>query len=571
MAFSRDHEVTETATRERTPKKTTMATPYSFSDIQTLIVDDMEIQRSTLRGQLRQLNINNVDQATTAEEAIRLCKSKHFGLVLCDFNLNQKTDGQQLLEYLRDTGLLNPACLFFMVTAENSYRSVISTGEHRPDAYLLKPIHAGDVSDRLQMFLERREALHAINQCLSSDNIPGALAACDAVIDKKSRWTMQALQLKGQTLLQMSHHEEARQVFLNALEIRQGLVWAQLGLAKALKAGGELEEAHYMVQNVINSKDGEKNIEAYDLLAACLEEKGDLQGAHLVMKDSARVMPSARRQRLVGESAYLNGDMETAKECFARLAKSTQGAITASPQDLLAQAQLMVDIGETAEAVKLLKSGALQYKNDAQFAAVSAAISAQAYVTLGDQSRALEDLTKAREGMRRVKADFGTVSLAKAEIMTGHAEAGIKLLEMAISSDHENSKIKQLIGNALKHTGHEDKFEQVIDGAVGAVNIRVENAKTLFRNNQIDEALNAIDEALRDYPENTAVLLQAAQMNCMSLRLKKQINAAAMDRIRLCMLKLDDLMPGSDRVAKMNLYYRETVSNLRKQSDTRMP
>ena len=548
-----------------------MATQNSFADIQTLIVDDMEMQRSTLRGQLRQLNINNVDQVTTAEDAIRLCKTKNFGLVLCDFNLNQKTDGQQLLEHLRDTGLLNPACLFFMVTAENSYLSVISTSEHRPDAYLLKPINAGDVSDRLQMLLERREAVHGINQCLSRDNMLGALAECDKVIEKKGRWTMQALQLKGQTLLQMSHPQEARQVFLNALDIRQGLVWAQLGLAKALKAGGELEEAHYLAQNIINSKDGEKNIEAYDLVAACLEEKGDVHGAHLVMKDSARVMPSARRQRLVGESAYLNGDMDTAKECFARLAKSTRGSITASAQDVLAQAQLMVDMGELAEAVKLLSAGALQYKSDPQFTAVSAAIATQAHVKSGDSKRALETLTKARDGLHRVKADFGTVSLAKAEIMTGHEEAGIKLLEKAVSSDHENTRIKQLIGNALKQTGHEDKIEQVVEGAVGAINLRVDNAKILFRSSQIDEALKAIDEALREYPENTAVLLQAAQMNCMSLRLKKQMNAAVVDRIRLCMLKLDALMPGSDRVAKMNLYYRETVSNLRKQSAAPAP
>lgn len=545
-----------------------MATPQYFSDIQTLIVDDMEIQRSTLRGQLRQLNINNVDQATNAEDAIRLCKTKDFGLVLCDFNLNQKTDGQQLLEHLRDSGLLKPTCLFFMVTAENSYLSVISSIEHRPDAYLLKPIKAGDVSDRLQMLLERREALLAINDCLARGNMPGTLAECDLLIEKKGRWMMQALQLKGQTLLQMSHHQEARQVFLNALEIRQGLVWAQLGLAKALKASGEIEEAQYMAQSIINTKDGEKNIEAYDLIAACLEEKGDVLGAHLVMKDSARVMPSARRQRLVGESAYLNGDMETAKECFARLAKATRGSITAAPQDMLAHAQLMVDTGEPAEAVKLLQSGAQQYKNDAQFTAVSAAISAQAHMKSGDTPRAMVDLSKAREGLRRVKADFGTVSLAKAEIMTGHAEAGIKLLEKAISSNHENTRIKQLIGNALKHTGHEDKFEQIIDGAVGAVNDRINKAKTLFRNNQIDEALRTIDEALREYPENTAVLMQAAQMNCMSLRLKKQMNAMVIERIRMCMVKLVDLMPGSDRVAKMNQYYQETLISLRQQSDT---
>jgi hypothetical protein len=34
------------------------------------------------------------------------------------------------------------------------------------------------------------------------------------------------------------------------------------------------------------------------------------------------------------------------------------------------------------------------------------------------------------------------------------------------------------------------------------------------------------------------------------------------------MVKLVDLMPGSDRVAKMNQYYQETLISLRQQSDT---
>jgi hypothetical protein len=87
-----------------------------------------------------------------------------------------------------------------------------------------------------------------------------------------------------------------------------------------------------MVQNIIDSKEGEKNIDAYDILAECLEATGDMEGAMYVMKDSAAVIPSARRQRLVAEAAYLNGDLETAKECYARLAKAT----SAEPQRISA-------------------------------------------------------------------------------------------------------------------------------------------------------------------------------------------------------------------------------------------
>jgi tetratricopeptide (TPR) repeat protein len=539
-----------------------MAIQTPYSNIPTLVIDDMPTQQTTLRGQLQMLHIAKVDQATSPDDAIRLVKSKAYGLILCDFNLNQKSDGQQLLEYFRDSGAISPECLFFMVTAENTYKSVASASEHKPDAYLLKPITAGDIEDRLKALLDRRNALLSINQRLTKQDLPGALAACNVVLAKKDRWAMQALQIKGQTLLQMGRHEEAREVYEQVLATRSGVVWAQLGQARALKAAGKLEEAKFIAQSIINSKDGEKNVEAYDLVAACLEAQGDLQGSLWMLKDSAVVMPSARRQRIVGEAAFRSGELDTAKECFAKLGKATKGAVTALPQDALTHAQTMVDLGDPAEALRLLDAGGIQYRNDPQYTNVAMAIRAQAQAKGGDEAGAKATVSKARETMRRAKADFATVALAKAELMTGNEAAGLKLLEAAVSSDHENPRVKQLIGNALKVTGHEAKLAQVVDGAVGELNSRVGSAKTLFRDSRIDDALAAIEAALKDYPDNTGVLLQAAQMNCMSLRLKKQLNAMVVERVRLYLAKLDTLMPGSDRVAQMHRYYRETLAGL---------
>ncbi|MDP1533139.1 MAG: response regulator, partial [Rubrivivax sp.] len=231
-----------------------MAIQTPYSQIATLVIDDMPTQQTTLRGQLQMLHIQKVDVATTAEDAIRMVKAKPYGLVMCDYNLNQKSDGQQLLEYLRDSGLLSPECLFFMVTAENSYAAVASASEHKPDAYLLKPITAGDVEDRLKALLDRRNALLAVNQRLARQDFNGALAECNNLLAKKDRWTMQALQVKGQTLLQMGRHEDAREVYTQVLGLRPNLIWAQLGMAKAHRAAGKFEDAKFLAQSIIASK-----------------------------------------------------------------------------------------------------------------------------------------------------------------------------------------------------------------------------------------------------------------------------------------------------------------------------
>lgn len=538
----------------------TIQTPYSH--LHALIIDDMSVQQTTLRGQLASLGIHKIDQATTADEALRLVKSRPYGLILCDYNLNSRTDGQQFFEHLRDNDLLPPDCLFFMITAEGGYASVAAATEHKPDAYLLKPITAADIGERLKLMLEKRQALLPITQRLRKHDLQGAVNECDTLLAKKDRWFMQVLQMKGQTLLQMGRHEEAKPVYRQALDVRGDLVWAQLGMARAHKAAGQFEQARQIANDIIQSRDGDKHVAAYDVVAESLEAQGDMAGALWVLRDAAAVVPSARRHRLVGESAYRNGDLDAAKESFQKVTKATKGSVVAQAQDTLSLAQTLVDRGEAKEALGLLSEGTAQHKNNPAFDSVALAIKAQAQVQAGDPEGAMATIVKARETMRKAKADFATVALAKAELMTGHQEAGLALMEKAVAADHENPRVKQLIGKALCETGHEDKIEKIIEAAAAGLEIRVKEAKTLFRDSRIDEALSTIESAVHDYPENTSVLLQAAQMNCLSLRLKKELNPAVVDRVRLYLTRLDKLMPASDRVTQMQRYFRESMDAL---------
>jgi hypothetical protein len=135
-------------------------------------------------------------------------------------------------------------------------------------------------------------------------------------------------------------------------------------------------------------------------------------------------------------------------------------------------------------------------------------------------------------------------------------------LGSAVSADHENSRIKQMIGNTLRNTGHEDKIRKIVDSGIVALEGKVQDARKLLRDSNIDAALNAIEAAVLEFPENTGVLLQAAQINCMALRLKKERNKAVMERAQLYLTRLDQLMPGHDRVVQMRRYFRDTVSAL---------
>jgi len=539
-----------------------MAIQTPYMNLSALVIDDMAVQQTTLRGQLAMLGLSKIDAAGTPDDALRMIRARPYALVLCDYNLNHKTDGQQLLEYVREQGLLTAECLFFMVTAENAYASVASTTDHKPDAYLLKPITAGDIEERLKAQLERQRALLPINERLTRNDRAGALAECEKLLARKDRWFMQALQLKAQTLLQLGRHEDAKAVYLSALAQRSQLLWAQLGLAQAHKAAGAFEEAKLVAGDIINTKGGEKNVAAYDIVAESLEAQGDLRGAQRMLSEAAAVVPSAKRLRMVGESAYRNGDLELAKTCLAKVAKATRGALTAQAQDTLSLAQVLVDRGELQEAFGLLDDSAAAQRSNAQFEPVAQALRAQAHAKAGDTAAAAAAAQRAREALRTGKADFATVALAKAELMTGNAAAGLELLKGAVTSDHDNARVKALIRNALNDTGHAAEADALIDGATAGLTGRVADAKRLFRESRIDEALALIEAAAKDFPDNTTVLLQAAQINCMTLRLRKRVDAAAAERVRLYLSRLERLLPASDRVTQMQRYYRETMAGL---------
>lgn len=539
-----------------------MATLTSFSEMTALVIDDMSAQQTTLRGQLGMLGIGRVDVAGGIDDAVRQLRAKRYGLVLCDYHLNQKTDGQQLLEYLREQDLLPADCLFFMVTAESQYAKVAAVTEYRPDAYLLKPITAGDIEERLKTQLQRRQALLPVLQKIAAKQLPEALALCDEGLARKDRWYVQLLRLKGDVLLRLGRHEEARDLYRAALAERADLVWARLGLARALKAAGQHRQAADLGRELLASGDGELNIAAHDVLAEALEALGDARGAQAVLQEASQVVPSAKRRRLLGDVAYRNGDLDLATECFRKVAQSTRGSMTALPQDALALAQSLVDQGQAGEAMAALEDVNRTHRGNLGFEAVSQAIRAQAQARAGDLAGAAQSVQRARAAAGPARADFATVALAKAELMRGNEAAGMELLRGAISADHENPRIRQLVGKTLGDTGHAERFDELVAHAQAMVETKVKDARALFRDSRIDEALAAIETALAEMPENTGVLLQAAQMNCLALRLQKRRQPDLIERVDLYLSRLEKLLPDSDRVAQMQRYYRETLANL---------
>jgi tetratricopeptide (TPR) repeat protein len=527
-----------------------------LAKLRALVVDDMQTMRQNIRTQLGQLGIEQVDQSATPNDAIKRIRNTHYDVIICDYNLNKETNGQQVLEYLRSQKLLSPTAMFFMVTAESSYDSVASTAEFQPDAYMVKPLTGGKIADRLERLLDRQQALKPITDRLQMKDLAGAITECDTVLAAEPKWIVDILKIKASSALELGNIEQARATYRQALALRNDLVWARLGLARCDQAAGQLDQAKKLVSEVL-----ETNVQfvgAYDLLAQIAEAQGNEEEVLDAFNKSYEVIPSARRSRLMGDAAYRVGNLEQARQAFSKALSHTRGSLTAQASDALSLAQVQVDIGDAADALSVLSAAAQDHQDDPYFAARQATIAAQAFARLGDMNSAQAAFASAKELADGIRADIHTLTLAKAAFCVGLDEEGARIVAKAIKADHENTRLVAFARRVLQDTGNEALIEKVVDESISAGALIVEQATQLMRAGQFDESLAKLEEALTATPENTGVLLAAAQLHLLWMS-QKGLDRNYVERVNGYLSQLDVLMPNSERVAKMYRFLRETL------------
>lgn len=116
-------------------------------NMKVLIVDDYKTMLRILRNLLRQLNFNNVDEASDGAEALAKLRQDKFGLVISDWNMEPMTGIQLLREVRADDTLKHLP--FIMITAESKSENVIAAKEAGVSNYIVKPFNAETLKTKL--------------------------------------------------------------------------------------------------------------------------------------------------------------------------------------------------------------------------------------------------------------------------------------------------------------------------------------------------------------------------------------------------------------------------------------
>jgi tetratricopeptide (TPR) repeat protein len=262
-----------------------------------------------LRGQY-------IDHASNGKMAVKQYIELRYDVILCDYNLGEGQDGRQILEELHKRHLMFPDTLFLMVTAETTSALVMGAIEYQPDVYLTKPFSGEQLGLRLNRLIKIYNILKPVHQAMKANQPKHATNACDDVIAKYPKMRLRCLHIKADLLESMGQYD-AMLSLLALVNSDQPLLWAELGIGKALLFLGKVEEARE--QFIKTREKFPKQVSPIDWIADCEKSMGNKQKTLSLLKDAIRISPkSITRQTRLAEVAMDLNEFETAQKACSR-------------------------------------------------------------------------------------------------------------------------------------------------------------------------------------------------------------------------------------------------------------
>ncbi|WP_332878887.1 tetratricopeptide repeat protein [Massilia sp. S19_KUP03_FR1] len=539
----------------REPPATTLK-EVSWADKSYLIVDDFVGVRQLLRESLRNLGARNIDQASSGGEAMNLLGRIRYDVVLCDYNLGEGKNGQQVLEEARQRNLLNPSSVWMMVSAEKSTESVMGAAEHQPDAYLIKPITEGVLLTRLNRVWHKKQVFRPIDQAYGEKDYLRAARLCDEEIARGAQkeggnvHRIELLRMKARLMEKSGQPIKAREAYDEVLAERE-YQWARTGLAKIRMANGELEQARQLFQGVI--AENRHYIDAYDQLALAYQQMGQLEEACSVLERAARLSPnSVPRQRHFGQVCLKLGNVGMAEKAFRKCIAIGEYSYLKTADAYLGLARVCGMKNEPKEALLLLGHAQREFPTDDVRLRVKIT-EGMVYHETGDYRRARKSGDELEEmlALSPQRPDTATcMEMATLLFVVGVKEAPVELLCYVIRNNHDSLLLQDEVQRIFDKARMGEEGVELIRASKKEAADLMNQGVLLWKTGKLDEAIAWMRTARATLPNNLRILFNAAQILVSAMQQNGYQIMLADEAIEV-LLHVDRIHPGQQRFAQL--------------------
>ncbi len=288
-----------------------------------LIIEDQTIIRETIKHILYTIGVRHIVEASTGINGIVEMRRSGFDIVLCDYNLGDGKNGQQVLEEAKYFKLLPYNAIFIMITVEHSKEMVLSALDCKPDDYLVKPFNRLQLSNRIERCIVRKEFLANVEREIDLGNIYLAIQNCEKLLQlPNKRNQLHVLRLRAELALMIGDYSSAKKVYQNIMDERE-LPWAKLGLIVIEYFEGNFEYAVDALKQLIEQNP--MMLEAYDWLAKAYEALGNDLEALVTINLAIELSPQTiLRQQRLASLADKTGNVDIARKAYKAAVKLAQ-------------------------------------------------------------------------------------------------------------------------------------------------------------------------------------------------------------------------------------------------------
>lgn len=531
----------------------------NYGALRALVVDDYPGMRSALKLTLSNFGLTRIQLAGTASEALSRIQNNAYDFILCDFNLGDGRDGQQLLEELRHRGLINLETVFIMVTAESIYEKVVATAELAPDDYMIKPFSAEVLRSRLESILLRKLAFKEIYHHFLDNELEAAMAGCDQLIANKPKYVVDALRFKGELLNALGRFEEAEALYKQVIKMR-AIPWARLGLAKSLHMQKKDEEAEEELRDVLEQ--APEMVAAYDLLSDVCLAKKDSAGAQAVLEQAVAISgKTVRRQQKLGELAQANGDLETARTAYATALEKGRHSVFITPADFGNLCQVQLAQGDLKAVAETLKSGKSTLQATPEGQLVTAVAQSAMHTQAGQSEearRSLDEAIRLRAEGTRVEAPL-MLQMAEACMAHGRHEEADAIVGEVARNAHDSESLLAKAKQIYLAAGRVEAGASVLSAATADVRKLNNEGVMLAQKGEFRPAVDKLLTACREAPYNPRIIMNAVWVILKYLD-KEGMDEEMLEEARRRLDEADRQAPGHSRIAGLRLHMKEVES-----------
>lgn len=480
-----------------------------FGSITAMIIEPQSGMRGSIHNMLNLCGITKIDHAVSSGTALRSLKGRSYDVILCEYDLADGQDGQQLLEDLRHNRIIPLWTIFVMVTAERAYEKVVSAAELAPTDYLLKPFTADALLERLGRALDRRALFMPTYQLMDEGSLIAAIEACVEGERLNPRFATDFVRLRAELHVVLGQAAQAEVIYLKLCESK-AVAWARLGLAKTLFMQNRLNEAEEVLQSLV-SEHG-KFLDAYDWLAKTHQAVGRLPEAQRVLENAVAISPHAvRRLRKLGEVALEAGDVEIAEKSFQQVVSKAKHSEFRDPEDHVKLVKTLVQKGDIQQAAIVVRDLEKSFGGIEKTEACRAFSAAMIHGQAGDAQRAAEEFGAAVAACRGGVALSNDLKLDLAKnCLENNLERDASEVMLEVMNNAVDGAAMAKAMKVFEQAGRKDLAESVAKESrkqvVGLVTSGAEKAKR----GDYRGAVELMTEAARKFPDNPQVAFNAA-------------------------------------------------------------